>query len=204
MMSSRRLTPLRIAAASLILGTLALSAALAADKAAPAAATKAGGKPDAAKAARLELGRKLTIVAGCIDCHTPGTLYGAPDFARNLSGSELGWTGPWGTTYARNLTSDPETGLGYYSAKEIVTALKSGKRLDGQPLLPPMPWQNLAAMSDNELNALAEYLTSLKAVDHKVPDRLPPGTAPSGPALTFTAPSAWDAPRTPPEDATKR
>ena len=69
------------------------------------------GTADTARAmtaeARVELGKHLAVVTGCTDCHTPGTFYGAPDHARELSGSELGWTGPWGTTSPSNLTPDP-------------------------------------------------------------------------------------------------
>ncbi|HEY2954803.1 MAG TPA: cytochrome c, partial [Candidatus Eisenbacteria bacterium] len=130
-----------------------------------------------------------------------GTLFGAPDFARQLSGSELGWQGPWGTTYARNLTPDLETGLGYYKEDEIVNAMKGGKRLDGEPMLPPMPWQSYTAFPDEDLHAIAAFLLSLPAVSHAVPDRVPPGKAPTGSFLTFPAPSAWDAPRAAPASA---
>jgi mono/diheme cytochrome c family protein len=196
----------RIAATTLVLGALALSVAGAADKAAapkPAAgktATGAAKSPASAgdKTRLIAEGRRLATIAGCGDCHTPGTLFGVPDFARTMGGSELGWQGPWGTTYARNITPDPETGLGYYSAKEIVAALRGGKRLDGNPMLPPMPWQDLAACTDEELTAIAEYLLSLPAVVHVVPDRIPPGVTPTGSFLTFPAPSAWDAPKVPP------
>ena len=49
-------------------------------------------------------GEYLSNIMGCNDCHTPGGIYGAPDFERRLSGSELGWQGPWGVSYATNLT----------------------------------------------------------------------------------------------------
>src|SRR5439155_6351770 len=61
---------------------------------------------------RIALGKRLAWAAGCNDCHTPGALYGAPDTTRLLSGSELGWAGPWGVSYARNITPDTETGIG--------------------------------------------------------------------------------------------
>ena len=164
----------------------------------PAAKTKAAPAEAKPTAAVLERGKKLAIYGGCVDCHTPGALYGAPDFTRQLSGSELGWSGPWGTSYARNLTPDLETGLGYYKEHEIILALKSGKRLDGKPMLPPMPWQNFASLSDADMHALVAYLQNLPPVAHQVPDALPPGQAPSGAALTLPAPPAWDAPKTAP------
>ena len=159
------------------------------------------GAPVMTEAEQIAHGKYLVTVLGCHDCHTPGYLYGAPDSTRALSGSELGWQGPWGTTYARNLTPDLETGLGYYKEEEIVKAMKGGTRLDGSPMLPPMPWQDFTAYGDEDLHALAAYMLSLPPVSHAVPDRLPPGKAPTGSVLTFPAPSAWDAPRASPIDS---
>ena len=198
---------LRLPAVVLVSVTVALAAVGLAGSARTAASPAKSGKPASAHAtpaaahakpaaAVLERGKHLATFGGCNDCHTPGTLYGAPDFDRQLSGSELGWTGPWGTSYARNLTPDLETGLGYYNEKEIILALRSGKRLDGKPMLPPMPWQDVASLSDADMHALVAYLQSLKPIEHKVPDALPPGQAPTGSTLTFPPPPAWDAPKT--------
>jgi mono/diheme cytochrome c family protein len=50
-------------------------------------------------------GRYLVQVAGCNDCHTPGygPKEGKVDEKLWLTGDALGWSGPWGTTYATNL-----------------------------------------------------------------------------------------------------
>lgn len=147
----------------------------------------------------VDRGEYLVTITGCGDCHTPGTLYGAPDTTRLLAGSELGWTGPWGTTYPRNLTPD-STGLAAWSEQDIVNALKLGQRPDHTPILPPMPWPTFTNMSDEDLHAIAAYLKTIPAVSHRVPDRLPPGTvAPT--ALTFPPPPAWDAQNLPPPTA---
>src|ERR1043166_9915519 len=63
-------------------------------------------KPDPAAAAKRAQGRYLVQIMGCGDCHTPGWFYGAPDPERALSGSEMGWRGPWGVRYAANITPD--------------------------------------------------------------------------------------------------
>jgi cytochrome c553 len=157
------------------------------------------GTADSAKAMsaeeRIALGKHLSVVAGCTDCHTPGTFYNAPDHSRELSGSELGWNGPWGTTYPSNLTPDPETGLGSWNEEQIVTAIRTGKRPDGSPILPPMPWPAYSQFTDEEAYALAAYLKSIPPVVHaKVPTQ-PPGQKPTHPAFVLPAPSAWDAPR---------
>ena len=188
-------------------GKAALGSVLGAGILAVVASCGGGGSGDQAAVAsapsqadQVARGKYLSIVGGCIDCHTPGTFYGAQDTTRELSGSEIGWEGPWGVTYPRNLTPDPETGLGNYTAQQIVDAIDSGKRLDGSPMLPPMPWPNYAQMSDEDLMALALYLKSLPPVKHKVPDRLPPGTkAPA--VLSFPPPPAWDGQNLPPPPA---
>lgn len=145
----------------------------------------------------VQRGEVLAYTTGCQDCHTPGTFYGAPNFERQLAGSELGWHGPWGVTYARNLTPDVETGLGGWTDDEIIRALRSGVRKDGSPILPPMPWQNYARLSEEDMGALIAYLRSVPAVKHVVPARIPPGQKPTGPVLSFPPPPAWDAPKAP-------
>lgn len=179
-----------------LLGTLFVVTALACSALAWAAAPK--GKPAAAAdKGKVERGAYLVRAMGCGDCHTPGTLFGSPDFDRLLSGSELGWKGPWGISFARNLTPDLETGIGYYSEDEIVTALRTGMKPDGSPMLPPMPWQNLSGLTDADMHAVAAYLLSLKPVKHAVPAAVPPGKPYEGSVVEFPAPSAWDAPRAP-------
>ena len=139
-------------------------------------------------------GEYLVTVTGCNDCHTPGTFYGAPDFHRMLSGSEVGWIGPWGVVYARNLTPDAETGLGKWRASEIVSTIRTGLTPDGRHLAPIMPWMDFAKLTDADANAIAAYLKSIPAVSHKVPDAVPPDQAAGVPGVTFPPPPAWDAP----------
>lgn len=150
-------------------------------------------QPQAAASDPVARGRYLTIIGGCNDCHTPGTFYGQMDTTRTLSGTEVGWEGPWGVTYPRNLTPDEETGLGTWSEEDIVQALRTGKKKDGSPILPPMPWPMYSQMTDEDLHAVAAYLKSIPPVKHKVPDVLPPSAKATGARLTFPPPPAWDA-----------
>jgi len=149
--------------------------------------------------ASAEHGAYLATIVGCHDCHTPGAFYGRPDFQRALAGSELGWTGPWGTSYARNLTPDQETGIGVWSEDDIIRALQTGKRPDGSDLRPPMPWPDFAHMNRRDIRSIAMYLKSVVPVSHKVPDALPPGQKAKGSVLTLPPPPAWDAPKGPPK-----
>ena len=140
-------------------------------------------------------GRYLVTIMSCNDCHTPGYFYGAPDTTRRLSGSDIGWVGPWGVVHARNLTPDSTTGIGTWTIDQIVTALRTGNTPDGTQLAPIMPWMNYADILDqDDAVAIASYLKSLPPVVHKNLDRIPPGQKPTGALITMPPPPAWDAP----------
>ena len=152
----------------------------------------------AAKAASgmtlVQRGEYIVATTGCNDCHTPGALYGAPDFKRTLSGSELGWEGPYGVSYASNLTPDPETGLGSWTDAEIERALRSGIKKDGNPVNPPMPWPSTARFTAEDMSAVIAYLRSIPPVSHKNLGPIPPGKAVAGSVIRMPPPSAWDVP----------
>ena len=140
--------------------------------------------------ALIERGRYLATVGGCGDCHTPKTASMQPDTARLLSGSpsnaavpskpknagevvssagSTAFHGPWGISYGANLTPDPETGIAKeYTEALFIQALRTGKTPDGGTILPPMPWQNYATMTDDDVKALWAYLQSIKPVKNKV------------------------------------
>jgi hypothetical protein len=152
----------------------------------------------------IERGKFLVTVGGCDDCHTPknfGPNGPELDMSRRLSGhpenSQLApvdttligpWVyfagdltaavGPWGVSFTANLTPDKETGIGTWQPEMFVNALKTGKHLgvtDGRPILPPMPWQALSHLPDEDLKAIFMYLKSIPAVKNRVPNPMPPG-----------------------------
>ncbi len=144
-----------------------------------------------------ERGRYLVTTVGCGDCHTPwsmGPNGPAPDTKRLLSGHPASITmppppklpegpwnwmgaasftvfaGPWGISYAANLTPD-KTGLGDWKEAQFVQALRTGKHKgNGRPILPPMPWPAFSQMTDADLKAMFAYLQSIPALANKVPD----------------------------------
>jgi cytochrome c553 len=145
----------------------------------------------------VERGSYLATIGGCHDCHTPkkmGAKGPEPDPSRLLAGhpaaEKLGaanaagtwpiavngsltaWSGPWGRSYAANLTPDAETGLGKWTEEQFVEAIRTGKHLGGatsRDILPPMPWPNYAKMTSADLHALFAYLRSIPAVSNSVP-----------------------------------
>ncbi len=186
-------TTLYLAACSLLLATAACNAPRAKKEAVIAAMAKD-------TAALLKRGEYLVSIMGCGDCHTPkkfGPQGPMPDMDRLLSGYDsaqpLGaydtamargrqWVlfnnqntavaGPWGVSFAANLTPDP-TGIGGWDLNNFRKALTQGKYkgIEGsRPLLPPMPWQNFAHLSNEDVEAIFSYLMSLKPVSNRVPE----------------------------------
>jgi hypothetical protein len=89
------------------------------------------------------------------------------------------WVGPWGTSYAANLTPDP-TGIGSWKEEQFFLALREGKFKglpNSRPILPPMPWDMFKHMTDGEIKAIFAYLKSIPPVSNIVPPPLPPGAS---------------------------
>lgn len=125
--------------------------------------------PASADEAQIARGKYLVIAGGCTDCHTPGYFLGAPDMERYLGGSDVAFEMPGlGAFLGRNLTPDKETGLGNWSADDIVKALTTGVRPDGRVLAPIMPYHALAQLSEDDRYAIAAFLQSVKPVSHEV------------------------------------
>jgi mono/diheme cytochrome c family protein len=143
----------------------------------------------AADAATLARGQYLASIMDCGGCHTPGSMIGKPDPNRPLAGSEIGFEIPGlGVFYPRNLTPDPETGLGAWSEADIVRAVRTGVRPDGRELAPVMPWRAYASLNDEDAAALAAYLKSMAPVRNTVPAMAGPSEKPSSPYLTVAMP----------------
>jgi mono/diheme cytochrome c family protein len=84
------------------------------------------------------------------------------------------WSGPWGISYAINLTPDEGTGIGSWSEDTFVKALKTGKHMGvSRPILPPMPWQDFRQMTDEDLKSIYAYLRTIPPVTNRVPDPKP-------------------------------
>ena len=175
----------------LLAGTVLLGGCLPADELPPTAEEM------------IERGRYLVTVGGCNDCHTPKAFSGGGvglDDSRLLSGhpadfeipefsfDQVGpgkWVlfnehltaavGPWGVSFSANLTPDEETGIGDWTETEFIDGMRTGThRGIGRPLLPPMPWFNLATATEEDLQAIFAFLMSIPAIDNQVPDSIDP------------------------------
>jgi mono/diheme cytochrome c family protein len=156
------------------------------------------------KAQMVKRGGYLVSLGGCNDCHSPKifTPQGPmPDTTRALSGapadlkvpevpaSVLGpdkwgfvgsndmtaWGGPWGVSFAANLTPDQVTGCGAWTEAAFIKAMRTGKHLGaGRDIMPPMPWQAIGQLPDDDLKAIFAYMKSIKPVENMVHLPIPP------------------------------
>jgi hypothetical protein len=149
----------------------------------------------------VKRGAYLVNAMGCDDCHTPKKMTEIgpePDMDKRLMGHpsseeylvtdkkdmalkqnvavfSAGMTaiaGPWGVSYAANLTPD-DTGIGTWTEAQFMKAIREGKSkgLDGaRPLLPPMPWQVYRNLTEDDLKAIFAFLKSIKPQQNVVPN----------------------------------
>jgi mono/diheme cytochrome c family protein len=147
-----------------------------------------------AESAQVARGRYLVKFGGCNDCHTPGYFLGKPDAERELGGSDVGFEVPGvGTFTGPNLTPDPETGLGRWTAAQIATAVRTGVRPDGRVLSTVMPWQAFSHLESGDLAAIVAYLRQLPPVRHKVAGPLAVGEVATTFVWHIVAPPAANA-----------
>jgi hypothetical protein len=175
-------------------------AAIAGDRPATPAA------PEAANTEAIARGGYLVRFGSCHDCHTPFTMGPkgpAPDMTRALSGhpgdvtvppppelkgpwvwaglaTNTAFAGPWGISFTANLTPDKDTGLGNWTEDMFIMALRTGRHEGkGRPILPPMPYQFVGSLNDDDLKAVFAYLRSIPAIRNKVPSPIDPPEEPT-------------------------
>ena len=93
----------------------------------------------------------------------------------NFAPDLTAFVGPWGISYAANLTPDSSTGIGAWTEDQFINTLRNGKHLgNGRPILPPMPWDVFGKKTDEDLKAVFAFLKSLPAISNKVPPPVAP------------------------------
>ena len=155
----------------------------------------------------VKRGSYLVTTMGCDDCHTPkvmGPQGPAPDMANRFSGHPAntqlpprrpdagldGWVlfsmgqtatvGPWGVSYAANISSD-STGIGMWTEAQFDIAMRKGKWKgleNARELMPPMPWPNFKDITEADLKAIFTFLKSTKPIKNVVPAWEPPAGPP--------------------------
>lgn len=132
------------------------------------------GVADPAERAIAERGRRIVMNSGCIGCHAaPGPE--GPDLSRYLAGGSIKITTRHGVFVSRNLTPDPETGLGRRTDDEVKRVLRSGLFPDGHVVpYTAMPWAAFSRWSEEDRHAVVTYLRNLKPIRRATPEPGPP------------------------------
>lgn len=127
-------------------------------------------------AASVERGRYLVRIGACNDCHTPGYNEAAGKLPESewLTGSPIGFQGPWGTTYPANLRLT----LDRMTEAQWLARVRAEMR-------PPMPWFNLRDMTDDDLRAIYRYVKSLGPKGQPAPNYAAPGQQVNTPFFVF-------------------
>jgi mono/diheme cytochrome c family protein len=133
---------------------------------------------------QVDRGRYLSRMAGCNDCHTSGYMQSEGKMPEQewLMGDNLGWRGPWGTTYPPNLRLFVN-GMTEEQWVNLARTLKAR---------PPMPWFNLNMMEENDLKALYQFIRYLGPGGQAAPAYVPPDQEPNTPFALFPSPPQAD------------
>jgi mono/diheme cytochrome c family protein len=149
---------------------------LAGSTAALALACVTGAALAAGDDATLARGRYMVRISGCNDCHTPGypESGGNVPEARWLTGSPVGFKGPWGVTYPSNLRLQ-------VASMDEAAWMQHAR----EPRRPPMPWFSLREMHDDDLRAMYRFIRSLGPAGDPAPAYAPPGAEVRTPWVLF-------------------
>lgn len=102
-------------------------------------------------------GKYVFAAAGGCGCHTQA------DKPVNSGGRR--YDGPFGTVYSTNITPDRQTGIGAWTDDQIITAIRLGRRSNGERLIPVHPYPVFNGMAAEDLRALVAFLRTLPAVN---------------------------------------
>jgi hypothetical protein len=158
-------------------------------------------QPATAHAGRVARGEYLVKIMGCNDCHTPwkmGPNGPEPDMTRMLSGhpeqigplpnhkapepfvwsgfgTNTAFSGPWGVSYAFNLTPEQNTGLGIWTEEMFIKTIRTGRHMGtSRPINPPMPWPMYRNATDEDLKSIYAYLRTITPIVNRVPEYVAP------------------------------
>jgi mono/diheme cytochrome c family protein len=95
-------------------------------------------------------GEALAAAGHCASCHTsPGGQLFAGGYGVNT---------PFGIIYGTNITPHPAAGIGSWSLRAFVRAMREGVARNGSHLFPAFPYYAYTKLSDDDLNSLYAYL----------------------------------------------
>ncbi|MGZ3496306.1 MAG: cytochrome C [Vulcanimicrobiaceae bacterium] len=123
----------------------------------------------------VERGRYLVAYGSCNDCHTPGwrNADGKIPVSEWMTGSKIGYRGPWGTSYAANVRLEFQT---ISEGQWLFMVRTRGGHW-------PMVWHDLRELTTDDQRAIYRFVKSLGPRGTPVPSALPPSKEPTTPYM---------------------
>jgi mono/diheme cytochrome c family protein len=114
----------------------------------------------------IDEGEYLFNAAGCEACHTAKN-------GASLAGGRP-FESEFGTFFSPNITPDREHGIGEWSKRDFVDAVKHGRAPDGSAYFPVFPYPSYRNMTDADAGRLFDYLQTRKPIaqanrEHRLP-----------------------------------
>ena len=126
-----------------------------------------GAFAQSAPSASVARGEYIIRITGCNDCHTPGYAEKGGNIPTSqwLTGSPVGFKGPWGVSYPANLRL-------FISNLTEDQWVNFAKNIQARP---PMPWFSLQMVSESDLRATYQFVKSLGPAGVQSPNFVSPG-----------------------------
>ena len=106
-------------------------------------------------------GKYVLAAAGGCGCHT--------DKGKPVNSGGRRYDGPFGTVYSSNITPDRQTGIGDWTDDQLITAIRLGRRPNGERLIPVHPYPVFNGMAEEDLRAVVALLRTLPPVNRPTP-----------------------------------
>src|SRR5689334_19657950 len=114
---------------------------------------------NATTSATVSRGEYLARAGDCIACHT------APEGKLFAGGRAMAT--PFGTLYTTNITPDPQTGIGTWTADQFYQMMHTGRSPDQGLLYPAMPFASYTKVTRADSDAIYAYLMSVTPARQK-------------------------------------
>jgi len=114
-------------------------------------------------------GEYIYNAGGCAACHQ------VEDAEGPIGGYVIEVENPFPNTfYTPNITPDDETGIGGWTGRDFILAMKHGRSPEGGFYWPSFPYRTYQNMTDEDVLDLAAYLMAQPAIASEVPDHVLP------------------------------
>ena len=117
----------------------------------------------AASPAEIARGKYIFGATGGCGCHT--------NKKEPVNTGGRRYDGPFGTVYSSNITPDKDTGIGGWTDEQVITAIRLGRRPNGERLLPVHPFTVFNGMAEEDLRAVVAYLRTVPSVKRATPPK---------------------------------